>query len=425
MDEGIIELIVDEAVLELLDEIQDAVVEVLGRASVVAERTLRDDVARHNFLGKDILLVEEEHDGGIGKGSVVAHRAEQLQRLDHAVGPLGLGEGLVVLRKGGDEDDGVDLVEAVDPLAPLGPLPSDVVHFELDAVDAIALHDHLRRSDARQEDVLRGRLVRWAGDAGEVVEVFLVRVDDVHRRSLGPNVLHGLGLPQDSDGVHVLEELLGVVVGRQSGAGAVPDPIGLSSVLRGAAGVVRGGIVDEVGDALVVGLARGQARGFIGGLLVQGLLEAKIPQVRAKLPYGDDDVGPNDDAVHAQVVVVAGTAVQDAHLLEDGGFARLTGSEEQELHLALLLLPGPFQLPVDRRGLCRITGVDDGPTGARRRTSLRARSAAHYRFSSRTTAVVVVPPVACNHCGTPCGWVGYVSFRLVGRKSKNAHIMCF
>ena len=59
MDEGIIELIVDEAVLELLDEIQDAVVEVLGRAGVVAERTLRDDVARHNFLGKDILLVEE------------------------------------------------------------------------------------------------------------------------------------------------------------------------------------------------------------------------------------------------------------------------------------------------------------------------------------------------------------------------------
>mmetsp|Transcript_17009 Transcript_17009/g.48860 ORF Transcript_17009/g.48860 Transcript_17009/m.48860 type:complete len:379 (+) Transcript_17009:945-2081(+) len=377
MDEGIVELVVDEAVLELLDEVQDAVVEVLGRAGVVAERALGDNVARHNFLGKDVLLIQEEHDGGVGKGAIVAHRAEQLQRFDHAVGPLGLGEGLVVLRQGGDEDDGVDLIEAVDPLAPLGPLAADVVHFELDAIDPIALHDHLRRSDARQEDVLRGRLVRGAGDAGEVVEVLLVRVDDVHRRSLGPHVLHGLGLPQDADGLHVLEELPGVVVGRQSGAGAVPDPVGLSAVLRGAVGVVRGGVVDEVGDALVVGLAGGQAGGVVGGLLVQGLLEAEVPQVGAKLPDGDDDVGPDDDAVHAQVVVVAGTAVQDAHLLEDGGLAGLAGTEEQELHLALLLLPGPFQLPVDRRRLCRISGVDDGPTGTGRRTSLRARSATH------------------------------------------------
>ena len=62
---------------------------------------------------------------------------------------------LVILGEWDDEEDGGDIVEAVDPLLPLRPLAADVEH-----VEGHALHQELDLHDARGhhtgvEDVLK------------------------------------------------------------------------------------------------------------------------------------------------------------------------------------------------------------------------------------------------------------------------------
>jgi len=53
---------------------------------------------------------------------------------DTPVNVVVLGEAEVVVGQGGDEDDGLDLVEAPDPLLPLGPLTADVEQAERQAL---------------------------------------------------------------------------------------------------------------------------------------------------------------------------------------------------------------------------------------------------------------------------------------------------
>ena len=81
MDEGVIEFIINEAVLEFLDKVEHTVVKVLRRTGVVVERSLSGNVAVHDLLSKDVLLVKEQHNGRVGKGPVVANRPEEVQCL--------------------------------------------------------------------------------------------------------------------------------------------------------------------------------------------------------------------------------------------------------------------------------------------------------------------------------------------------------
>ena len=184
MDEGVIEFIINEAVLEFLDKVEHTVVKVLRRTGVVVERSLSGNVAVHDLLSKDVLLVKEQHNGRVGKGPVVANRPEEVQCLDHPVRTLGLGQGLVVLGECRNENDGVDMVETIDPLTPLGPLATNVVHFKVDTIDAVPLHDDLCCSDTRQQDVLCGGLEARRRNAHNVLEVLLVSINDVHGCSL-------------------------------------------------------------------------------------------------------------------------------------------------------------------------------------------------------------------------------------------------
>ena len=83
-----------------------------------------------DLLGEEVLLVEEEYDGGVDEPLVVADGVEELHALHHAVHLLVLGEHEVVAAERHAEDDGRHALEAVDPLLPLGPLASDVEHSE-------------------------------------------------------------------------------------------------------------------------------------------------------------------------------------------------------------------------------------------------------------------------------------------------------
>lgn len=77
MYEGVVEIIIDQAVLEFLDEIQNSAVEFSSRASIVVKWLLRLNITVQNLLCKDVFLVQEQHDGCIRECSVITYRSEQ------------------------------------------------------------------------------------------------------------------------------------------------------------------------------------------------------------------------------------------------------------------------------------------------------------------------------------------------------------
>ena len=79
-----------------------------------------------DLLLEQVLLVEEEDDGGVSEPLVVADGVEELEALLHAVRRLVLVQHLVVLAHRHAEDDRRHVLEAVDPLLTLRPLSSHV-----------------------------------------------------------------------------------------------------------------------------------------------------------------------------------------------------------------------------------------------------------------------------------------------------------
>ena len=79
-----------------------------------------------DLILEQVLLVEEEHYGDGREPFGVADLVEELERLVHAVRLLVLIERQIVLGQSHEEEDGRDILEAVDPLLTLGALTSDV-----------------------------------------------------------------------------------------------------------------------------------------------------------------------------------------------------------------------------------------------------------------------------------------------------------
>jgi hypothetical protein len=78
MYEGVVEIIIDQAVLKFLDEIQYSAVKISWRTSIVVKWLLLLDITVQNLLCKDVFLVQEQHDGCICECSVITYRSEQL-----------------------------------------------------------------------------------------------------------------------------------------------------------------------------------------------------------------------------------------------------------------------------------------------------------------------------------------------------------
>ena len=85
MNKGIIEIIINQTLLELLNEIQDPRVEIFWRPRVIAKGFLLRNIRIHDLFRKNILLVQKEHDAGIGKRPIVAHAPKQFERFRHAI----------------------------------------------------------------------------------------------------------------------------------------------------------------------------------------------------------------------------------------------------------------------------------------------------------------------------------------------------
>jgi len=99
---------------------------VIGTTFIVGEVVLHR--ADGQLLLESIDLVEEKNDGGLDEPPGVANRVEQGQSFLHTVDGLVLEKQLVVFGDGDQEQDGGDILEAVNPLLSLGSLTTDIEH---------------------------------------------------------------------------------------------------------------------------------------------------------------------------------------------------------------------------------------------------------------------------------------------------------
>ena len=105
---------------ELVPEIVAAIFVVVGLAVVVREILVRSlDLLLANLRRKEVALVEEEDHGGADEPPAVAYLIKEGYCLDHAVNLVILGEHLVVLTQGDNENNGVHPIETVGPLLAL------------------------------------------------------------------------------------------------------------------------------------------------------------------------------------------------------------------------------------------------------------------------------------------------------------------
>mmetsp|Transcript_14575 Transcript_14575/g.23757 ORF Transcript_14575/g.23757 Transcript_14575/m.23757 type:complete len:225 (-) Transcript_14575:639-1313(-) len=200
-------------------------VHILRGTSIVGKGPLSSYVTVQNLLRENIFLVQKEHDGSIGKGTIVAHTSEQLQCLHHTVRTFGLSQSLIILTKCSNEDDSSNLIEAINPLSTFRTLSSHIVHFKVNAVDTVTFHHNLCCSDTCDEYILGSWSVIRGGNARYVVKVFFVGVNDVDSGAFGPNLFHSVGLPQNANTFMMCQKLLGIIIRRQAGPRTLPHPI--------------------------------------------------------------------------------------------------------------------------------------------------------------------------------------------------------
>ena len=103
------------------------------------------------------LFVEEDDERHELEVDVVDDGGKQLETLFHPVHGAVLEQNLVVLGQGDDEQDGGDVVEAVDPLLPLRSLPAHVEHVEHGALELKLYLHNAGRLHTGTENVLRQR----------------------------------------------------------------------------------------------------------------------------------------------------------------------------------------------------------------------------------------------------------------------------
>lgn len=127
------------------------------------------------LLLKPIDLVKEENDGRLDKPPRIADRVEEGERFLHAIDCLILEEQLIVLRDSYQEEDGSDVLEAMDPLLPLRPLATNVEHAVCQVANEEGCLCDTSRLHTRTEDILIvGHVVR-SGDPINRVEVTIVK----------------------------------------------------------------------------------------------------------------------------------------------------------------------------------------------------------------------------------------------------------
>lgn len=153
----------------------EAVEDVVTSGGVVGTTLVVGEVVLHGADGQLLLeaidLVEEENDGGLDEPSGVADRVEQSQGFLHTVDGLVLKQQLVVLGDGNQEQNGGDILKAVNPLLSLGSLTTNVEHAVGEITDDESSLGDTGSLDTGAEHILVGREVVGLGDTVNGIEV--------------------------------------------------------------------------------------------------------------------------------------------------------------------------------------------------------------------------------------------------------------
>lgn len=165
---------VDLLLLGLVER-DEPVEDVIAGGGIVGATLVVGEVVLHGADGQLLLeavdLVQEQNDRGLDEPARVADGVEQGQRLLHTVDRLIFKQQLVVLGDGDQEEDGSDVLEAVDPLLSLGTLSTDIEHAVRQVADEEGGLGDTGGLDTGAQDILVGGHVVGLRDALNRVEV--------------------------------------------------------------------------------------------------------------------------------------------------------------------------------------------------------------------------------------------------------------
>jgi len=149
--------------------------DVIACGSVIVTTLIIWEVVLHwgnwKLLLESIDLIQEQNDGGLDEPSGVADRIEKGQCFLHTVDGLIFEEKLVVLGDSDKEENGGNVLEAVDPLLSLRSLSSDVEHAVCKVTNDESGFGNTSGLDTGSKNVLIVWHVIASRDSGDVVEV--------------------------------------------------------------------------------------------------------------------------------------------------------------------------------------------------------------------------------------------------------------
>jgi len=153
-------------------------------------------VGRQDFLFEQILLVQEENDGGVDEPLVVADFLEQLERFHHAVGGFIFIEHQIIFGEGDAEDGCGDILETVHPFLAFGALSAHVDHAIMNVINVeFGLCDACRLG-AAVDNVDFVWTIRRVLEAINVFEKILDTIDQLEFRRASERGLDGRVFPQ-------------------------------------------------------------------------------------------------------------------------------------------------------------------------------------------------------------------------------------
>lgn len=275
----------------VLIQTDESVEDIITSQSIIVTTLVIREVVLHGADGElgleTINLVQEQDNRGLDEPSRIADGIEQGQGFLHTVDRLIFEKELIVLGNGNQEEDGGDILKAMNPLLSFGTLSTHIEHAVCEVANDERRLGDTSGLDTRSEDILIVGHVIGLGDAFNVVKVVAGGVVQlVLPRTLETALNTGV-LPQRLDGI---------------------------ANLRGK--IVAFDLLWLHEDGLNV---------ILGSLIVEGQLQ--------RLHGFEDDAhrldGVAEDDLFEGFPLIARipALVDQLHLLEDGRLSRLSGSE--------------------------------------------------------------------------------------------------
>jgi len=164
----------------MLVQADESVEDVVASQGVIITTFVVREVVLHwadwQLLLESINLVQEQDYRGLDEPSRIADRVKKSKGLLHTIDGLVLKQKLVVLGNGNEEEDGCDILEAMDPLLSFRSLSSHIEHAISKVSDDEGGLRDTSSLDTRSENILVVGHIVWLSDTLDVVEVVSGRI---------------------------------------------------------------------------------------------------------------------------------------------------------------------------------------------------------------------------------------------------------